>query len=103
MANTLQNKHGLTETDLDDLQRVFAGHKDLKEVILFGSRALGRYKTGSDLDLALISEANLTITIKTQLEETNLPYFFDVIDLATISSPELLEHIKKYGVKLYKK
>lgn len=41
---------GLTPKELKILQNVFKKFDDIKEVILFGSRALGTHKTASDID-----------------------------------------------------
>jgi predicted nucleotidyltransferase len=65
------------------------------KLIVFGSRAKGNYKKGSDVDLAIIgNEKKLSYYLN---EETNLPYFFDVINLQKITNKNLIEHIKRVG------
>jgi hypothetical protein len=51
------------------------------QVILYGSRAKGNYKDGSDIDITLIGKnLKLKTVYETQeaLEELNLPYIFDI-------------------------
>ncbi len=70
----------------------------IKKSIVFGSRAIGREKRGSDVDIAIVGDelkANYILN-----EETNLPYYFDVINLEKITNKELLEHIKRVGKTL---
>lgn len=100
-----QDKHGLIKRDKSELLSVFSSHPELQKVILFGSRAMETHRNGSDIDLAIISPSKKSVKrIHAELEEeTNIPYFFDVIDLENISTESLKEHIKKYGVVLYEK
>ena len=67
----------------------------IKNPILFGSRAKGSHKRGSDVDLAVIGDekrANYVLN-----EETNMPYFFDVVNIKKIKNRNLLEHIQRVG------
>ena len=72
-------------------------------VILFGSRAKGTYREGSDIDLAL---GNLSLTelqaqhIKEELEERFFPYSFDVISLGCLTDQAVGEHIARVGITL---
>lgn len=59
------------------------------EVRVFGSRATGRAKPHSDLDLALMTEAPLSWAILGELEdalaESELPFRVDIVDWARAS------------------
>ena len=93
-------KFGLDKKTIAKIQQVFEKYPQIEEVIIFGSRAKGNYKTGSDVDLALKGSAlNLKIInrINNELDDLLLPYTFDLIDLSSISNTELLEHIKRVG------
>ena len=54
-------------------------------IIFFGSRAEGNADEGSDVDIAIKGEKSieplLISKIKTRLEESNIPYRVDIIDL----------------------
>jgi predicted nucleotidyltransferase len=74
-------------------------------VRLYGSRAKGNYRRGSDVDLAIQGE-QLSPEICAALhdvleEETPLPYFFDVTDLNRLQYDGLREHIERVGKTLY--
>ncbi len=79
--------------------------EEIDAVVLFGSRAKGNYKPGSDVDLAVKGD-RITPRIVAQLsdllnEELPLPYFFDVVHYNTLESKPLADHIDRVGVVLY--
>jgi len=87
------------------MQTAFRNFSEIREVILFGSRAMGNYRQGSDVDLAVQHTGNKdTITrLSSRLnQELPIPYHIDVIDFSTISNKNLLDHITKYGVVIYR-
>ena len=48
---------GLTESTTAQIRDVFSKHPEIDQVILYGSRAKGNYKPGSDIDLTLIGSS----------------------------------------------
>ena len=76
------------------------------EAILYGSRAKGDFQPGSDIDLTLKGEV-LTLKdiaeIKTTLDDLLLPYLFDISIFEHIDNPDLLEHIQRAGISIYKR
>jgi len=89
--------YGLTDSELKTIKETLQ-NLNIKKAILFGSRAKGDFKRGSDVDLAVDTnekKANYLLN-----EETNLPYFFDVINLSKIKNENLLSHIKRVGKRL---
>jgi predicted nucleotidyltransferase len=97
-------KYGLIERDFIYINEAIREFPEIAEVILFGSRAKGNYKTGSDVDLAI--KGNLiTYEITARFadclnEEKPLPYFFDVVHYEAIAEPKLKEHIDHVGIKI---
>ena len=75
-------------------------------MVLYGSRARGTYKTGSDIDLTLWG-AELTHSvlsrIDTELDELLLPYMIDLSIFRQIENPEMVKHIQRDGVSLYER
>jgi predicted nucleotidyltransferase len=75
--------------------------------VLYGSRARGDYKSGSDIDLALHGDDTLTHTILSRiandLDDQLLPYTIDLSIFENIRNPEMVEQIERIGVPLYKK
>ena len=86
--------YGLTAEELNQIVTVLR-QAHVKKAILFGSRAKGTHKTGSDVDIAVFGDEKKIAEILN--EETNLPYFFDVINMETITSQNLREHIRRVG------
>ena len=98
-------KFGLSDSTIDNIKSVFEKHPLVEQVIIYGSRAKGNYKEGSDIDFAIkgdITESELS-RICMELEEMNTPYFFDISILKNLKSIELTEHINRVGIVFYKK
>ncbi len=49
-------KYGLKEKLLESIADVFAGYSKIEKVLIYGSRAKGNYRKGSNIDLALVGE-----------------------------------------------
>ena len=74
--------------------------------VLYGSRAKGNFKPGSDIDLTLIGEkldAKTLGQLDSELDDTLLPYEFDISILSKLTHPELIEHIWRVGVVFYER
>ncbi|MDD4155892.1 MAG: nucleotidyltransferase domain-containing protein, partial [Candidatus Cloacimonetes bacterium] len=69
----------------------------VKKSIIFGSRAKGNYKYASDIDIAIDGNENRVAYYLN--EESNLPYYFDIININTIKNPKLIDHIKRVGLE----
>ncbi len=95
---------GLTQNALDKITEILKSFPEVEKGLIFGSRALGTYKRGSDVDIALVGEhleqAVMTISYRLN-EELLLPYFFDVVDYNGLTKPELKEHIDRVGVVFF--
>ncbi|MFC4770143.1 nucleotidyltransferase family protein [Effusibacillus consociatus] len=101
------NQFGISEKSFQLLLDTFIQYTQVEEVILFGSRAKGNYKKGSDIDLAIKGEecsASLALTLQSYInEELPIPYTVDVIDYNSLNHKELKEHIDRVGIKFYKR
>lgn len=98
--------NGLTTEEEKTIAAVFAQVPAIERAVLFGSRAMGLARSNSDVDIALYGEKlGLPDILYTAslLEDTPLPYQFDLISYASITSPDLLEHIRQYGKEMYRK
>ena len=94
----MAERFGLKEDTIIRIQRVFAAFPQVEQVILYGSRAKGNYKPGSDIDLTMVAnqtingENPLDLTIQFQiedaLEELMLPYQCDLSIMETIEKPQ---------------
>lgn len=90
---------GLPDNVLKLLHRYFSADPQIVKVIIFGSRAMGRDKPGSDIDLAIITtgDRDLSAKVKAELDELSTPYLFDVVDYQRIDHQPLREHIDRVG------
>ena len=83
---------------------MFEKYTSIEKVIIYGSRAKGNFKTGSDIDLTFIGSAisdQEWTSIYFDLEDLLTPYTFDLSILSTIENPDLLDHIKRVGKVFY--
>ena len=99
-------QYGLKEETHEKIKAVFVRYAQVEEVVLYGSRAKGNYKPGSDIDFTLKGEElNLKIMnrISLDLDDLLLPYTFDLSIFSHISNPEFLDHIERVGLVFYKK
>lgn len=84
---------------------VFAKYPAVEEVVLYGSRAKGNYRSGSDIDLSLKGQGlNLKMLnkISNELDDLLLPYTFDLSIYNQIENPGLIEHIDRVGKIVYR-
>ena len=98
--------YGLKEKHINKIIALFANYPDIYKAILYGSRAKGNYRNGSDIDISLVGDIlnlNKLLRIETELDDLLLPYNIDISIYNKIENQELLEQIKRVGVILYEK
>ena len=92
--------YGLSDATIETIRLVMRQHAAVKHTILYGSRAKGNYRNGSDIDLAL-EGPDLTfdelLRIESQLDALDLPYHIDVSISHQLNHPELVNHIQRVG------
>jgi predicted nucleotidyltransferase len=99
-------KFGLTDNAQRLIRAVFEKQPKIDKAILFGSRAIGNYKNGSDIDLMLEGDQlrlEDLLELMVQLDNLDLPYKFDISDRKSIQNNALLEHIQRVGITFYSK
>ena len=98
--------YGMTDDELKLLCSLFARHKEIEQVILYGSRARGTHKPFSDVDITLLgiglTRSHLS-RLMADIDESSLPYFFDISLFAKLTNPDLIEQIERTGVVLYQR
>lgn len=101
MSDTTRNKYGLTKRDMDTIWSIFRSFPEVETVYLFGSRAKGNYRLGSDVDLAIMNEGVNSRTLSKlngKFEESSLPYNIDLVDFTRLTKQEFIEHIQRVGI-----
>lgn len=93
----------MNDRELALMHAVFRQVPEIREVIVFGSRAKGNYRPQSDVDLALVGVADelRAEAVAGALDQLPMPYTFDVKACDGICYPSLLEHIRRVGVTVY--
>ncbi len=98
-------KFGLNDKTIDKIHAVFARYPQVEKAILYGSRAKGNYRKGSDIDLTLCGGSDLTMAVLYQIideiDDLLLPYTIDLSIYADIEDPDVLDHIRRVGVVFY--
>lgn len=88
------------------INAIFVKYSEIEQVIIYGSRAIGTFRNGSDIDLTIKGKSftdQLLSKIYLEIDDLNSPYLFDISIYSTIESPELKDHIKRRGKIFYKK
>ena len=94
-------EYGIREQVLDEIKEL-AKKYDIKQVILFGSRARGDYRDRSDIDLAVLGGKVDLFSVAVD-EETSTLLKYDIVNLDGSVQRELLDSIEKEGILLYEK
>lgn len=105
-ANEAINHTGLGATTLTRIAKVLASFPQVEQAVLYGSRAMGRHKPGSDIDLTLVGPeltASLVGDIEQALDDLLLPYEIDLSAHHLLKHPELEAHIARVGLVIYRK
>tara|TARA_R110002050_G_scaffold244268_1_gene380876 strand:+ start:32512 stop:32850 length:339 start_codon:yes stop_codon:yes gene_type:complete len=101
---TNQHKYGLSAPILNGLIQEITKNSKVSKIVLFGSRAKGNYREGSDIDIALFGaeiNTNDLLQMASDLENIIFPYQIDLVIFDRITAPKLKEHIERVGVELH--
>lgn len=99
-------RYGLTEQTIQQINSVFEKHPVVKQAVLYGSRAKGNYKPGSDIDLSLFGEdisQREVNQILDELDALDLPYTIDMTVFRDITHAKFRDHIARVGVVFYQR
>lgn len=99
-------KYGLSEATVEKICGVFARFPEIEKAVLYGSRAKGNFKTGSDIDLTLYGAAltpDLRSAIASELDDLLLPYTIDLSLFDELDHAELQQHIERVGQVFYER
>lgn len=103
MANeALVRQCGLNSATVNALQQAFSQHGEVERVLLYGSRAKGAFRNGSNIDLTLLGD-NLDYGLlnRIEIDDLLLPYTVDLSLFQQIDNPDLIDHIRRIGLIFY--
>ena len=99
----LSRQTGLSPEKLRTIRHTIGADSRVRRLVLFGSRAKGNWREGSDIDLAVTgvglehADASRWADL---LEEELFPWSVDVVLLNNSTDPALREHIERVGVPI---
>ncbi|MEY4978799.1 MAG: hypothetical protein RLZZ352_1069 [Pseudomonadota bacterium] len=102
-------RFGLSAHTIQQLHRVLMQHPHVQRAVVYGSRAKGNYRPGSDIDLTLHTAPDAQIdhrelaNILDEIDELLLPYTVDLSVFDQLSNADLREHIERVGQVLYER
>jgi len=97
---------GLSETICATIRQILGQHSQIEQAVIYGSRAKGNFKNGSDIDLTLMGDAldyKVLSEVAWAFDESSIPHTVDLSLFEKIENPALREHIERVGVVFYRK
>jgi predicted nucleotidyltransferase len=97
-------KNGISEEIWQKINTVFSAFPEIETAILYGSRAKGNYKNGSDIDIVFKGNklnGKIINNVSISLDKLMLPYSFDLSIFHQIENQELIEHVNRKGVVIF--
>ena len=95
---------GLPERTLQEMRAIFAKYSKVQKVVIYGSRAIGTHKPGSDIDLTLYGQ-DLTFNdlnvLAGALDDSSIPYLVDLSIFDALDHVKLKDHIDRVGQVFY--
>lgn len=101
----LADQSGLPASVIKKIIGVFSSFPEIEQVLLYGSRAKGNYREGSDIDLCIRGhkiESSLLSHIEAKLDDLFLPYKIDLALQHDIQNQRLLDHIERMNTVFYR-
>lgn len=96
------NNFGLPERTVSELINFFKSKPEIEKVLIYGSRAKGTYKNGSDIDFAIWTDNDEnSYRILWELDELPTPYTFDVTNYKFLTNENLKKSIDSDGKLFY--
>lgn len=105
MPTQLEQISGLSDEEHGQLRGILSEEPCVTEAILYGSRAMGTHRPGSDVDITLVGAGLTTrrlLDLSHRIDDLMMPYTFDLSILDQIDSQSLMDHIKRVGKVIYR-
>ncbi|MBR6199009.1 MAG: nucleotidyltransferase domain-containing protein [Spirochaetales bacterium] len=107
LSKTPLNEFGLSEKSMAIINSIYAKYPQIAKVIVYGSRAMGNYREGSDIDMTIIADGEFTFSdrlhVMNDFDDSMLPYLVDISNFAELQNQDLIDHIRRRGKVLYER
>ncbi len=94
---------GLSPSVIQSLKAIFGKNARVERAVVYGSRAKGTFRDGSDIDITLVGEdlnATDLLKIENEIDDLMLPYKVDLSLFSHIDNESLRRHILDVGKDL---
>ncbi|MEA3544538.1 MAG: nucleotidyltransferase domain-containing protein, partial [Thermodesulfobacteriota bacterium] len=94
----------MPETAVQKICSIFSHYPEIEHVLLYGSRAMGTWRNGSDIDLCIVGEKlgfSEMLAIENEIDDLMLPWKVDLSLRHQLENSELLDHILRVGKVFY--
>lgn len=102
--SAIEPTFGLTDRALGSLRGLFSTYMPIERAIVYGSRATGNFRHGSDIDITIDAPSmdfDDFLRLCTAVDDLMLPWHVDISLLSHIDNPDLLAHIARVGKPLW--
>ena len=102
----MKARFGLSDKTIEAIRLILSRHPEVEQAVLFGSRAKGNFKPGSDIDLALLGNGltqQVLNRLYEELDDLPIPYQFSLVLSDKIKDLEVIAHINRVGVLFYQR
>lgn len=98
---------GLTQNHRSIIHSIFAKYPQVRKVVVYGSRAKGNFRPGSDIDMTIVEgeqlNSDLLFRLANDFDDSQLPFFVDLSIFSQLTEPALVQHILRVGKTIYQK
>ena len=96
---------GLSDKTINAINKIFSRYPQIDKVVIYGSRARGDYKNGSDIDLTIYGDISFDekLRISGLIYDLPIPYTCDLSIFKEIKNENLTDHIERIGQIFYEK
>lgn len=99
-------RFGLSQWTIGDLTDVFRRYPNIRQVLIFGSRAKGNYRPGSDIDLAVVGDGindDEMMRLRCDIDDLGLLYGIDLLCYNKVGGTPIAAHIDRVGKAFYQR
>ncbi len=98
---------GLSKRHRDIISGIFSRYPEVRKVLVYGSRAKGNYRPGSDIDMTVVERSDIStqtlLRMVNDFDESMLPFTVDLSVFSRLTNPDLISHIERCGKCIYER
>lgn len=98
---------GLSEKTRSAITSIYAKYPAIQKVICYGSRAMGTFREGSDIDMTIVADSAFShadlLRVLNDFDDSDLPYLVDISIFSELKNPDLVDHILRRGKLIYER